>query len=305
MRHRAPRYRGVGERPRARAWCIGTVLTVLAAVIATAAAAPAGADFPITLTRGSRLLVQASINGRAVQALLDSAAEVTLIDARFASDLGLHGGQRVAGQGSGQAGFDAELIKGVTLGVFGVTLRDQEIAVADLGDVGTRLLGQRLDVILGREIFDAARLQIDIAGGRVRVMPRNSAPAGVRLELVSERGIETLPVTIEEHGPLRATFDLGNGSQVLIGATLAQRLHLLTDGRAVTQQRGGGLGGEGVRQVIQLRSLEVAGRTFTRVPAAIDAQPSAADVNLGISVLRHFLITTDFAAHQLWLEPRP
>jgi len=36
----------------------------------------------------------------------------------------------------------------------------------------------------------------------------------------------------------------------------------------------------------------------------IDAQPSAADLNVGISVLRHFLITTDFAAHAVWLEPR-
>jgi hypothetical protein len=86
---------------------------------------------------------------------------------------------------------------------------------------------------------------------------------------------------------------------VLVGAALAQRLRLLSDGRAVGSQRGGGLGGEGTRQLIRLRSLEVAGRTFADLPAAIDVQASAADVNLGVSVLRHFLITTDFAAHQL------
>jgi hypothetical protein len=50
--------------------------------------------------------------------------------------------------------------------------------------------------------------------------------------------------------------------------------------------------------------LELAGRRFERLPAAIDTQPSASDVNVGISVLRHFRITTDYAQHAIWLEPR-
>jgi hypothetical protein len=40
------------------------------------------------------------------------------------------------------------------------------------------------------------------------------------------------------------------------------------------------------------------------VPAAIDSQPSASDLNVGIDILRHFVITTDFAAHTVWLQPR-
>jgi hypothetical protein len=40
------------------------------------------------------------------------------------------------------------------------------------------------------------------------------------------------------------------------------------------------------------------------VTATIDAQPSASDVNIGVNVLRHFFITTDFKKHALWLEPR-
>jgi len=72
----------------------------------------------------------------------------------------------------------------------------------------------------------------------------------------------------------------------------------------VSTRRGGGLGGETERQTFVLRSLVIAGRRFEDVPAAIDAQPSATDLNIGISLLRHFLITTDFAAHAVWLEPR-
>jgi hypothetical protein len=46
----------------------------------------------------------------------------------------------------------------VRLEALGLSLRDQTVAVTDLTDVGQRLLGHRIDVILGREIFDAARL---------------------------------------------------------------------------------------------------------------------------------------------------
>jgi len=276
----------------------------LSIAVAVAASAAAGSSYPIVLTRGSRLLVQAHVNGHAVEALLDSAAEMTFVDPQFAKALKLSAGDSVTAQGSGRSAFDAGLIKGVELEVFGVNMKNQTVAVADLADVGTRLLGRRLDVILGREIFDAARLEIDIDGQRVTVVPRNGHPPGRRLGLTTERGVETVPVTLEHAGTVRAAFDLGNGSEVLVGSRLAERLHLLTDGRTVSTRRGGGLGGETERQTFVLRSLVIAGRRFEDVPAAIDAQPSATDLNIGISLLRHFLITTDFAAHAVWLEPR-
>ena len=44
--------------------------------------------------------------------------------------------------------------------------------------------------------------------------------------------------------------------------------------------------------------------TFRDVPAAIDPGETASDLNLGTSILRHFIITTDFAERAIWLEPR-
>jgi len=288
------------------AMLVGALMLLGVAPAALPGSPPAApGSYPVALTRGSRLLVDARVNGQAVKALLDSAAEATLIDPAFAGALKLASGTTVMGQGSGDASFDAALIKGVELQVFGVTLPDQTVAVTELADVGRRLLGQPLDVILGREIFDAARLRIDIEGRRITVMPRDTVPPGIRLELTTENGVETLPVRLEDAGEQRAVFDLGNGSEVLVGSKLAARLHLLTDGRQVSSARGGGLGGETSRQLIPLHSLEVAGRTFREVPAAIDSQPSAADLNIGVSILRHFVITSDFAAHTLWLQPRP
>jgi len=279
-------------------------LSALAAHPASAAPPVAGNTYPLTLTRGSRLIVAASVNGRPVSALLDSAAEATILDRDLARRLKLGAGQTVVGQGSGRASFDVTLVSGVTLEALGLTLGDQTVAVGDLSDVGRRLLGHRVEIILGREIFDAARVSIDINGRRIAVVPRDQEPPGVRLQLVTEHGVETIPVRVESGEPVRATFDLGNGSRVLIGAALATRMRLLVDGRTVTTDRGGGLGGEAMRQVITLRSIEIAGRQFRDVSAAVDPQPSASDVNVGIALLRHFRITTDFADRAVWLEPR-
>jgi len=298
--------RSLWQRITRQPWLVGILSGVLLLLCVRSDAAGTSTEngYPISLTRGSRLMVSVRINGRPVDALLDSGAEATLIDRQFAASLQLAGGSAATGHGSGESEFNASLVNGVRLQAFGLTLDDQTVAVTDLTDVGKRLLGHRLDVILGREIFDAARLRIDIEGRQISVVTRTDEPPGVKLALVTEHGIETVPVKVENRGPLRATFDLGNGSEVLVGAKLAARMHLLTDGRAVTTRDGGGLGGAQQRQAITLRTLEVAGRRFTDVPAAIDPQSTASDVNIGISILSQFIITTDFSKRAVWLEPR-
>ena len=283
----------------------GVVIWLLLLMVCAVSAAQDGARrYPLTLAAGSRLMIDAKINGHAVVALLDSAAEATLLDRKFAESLNLSGGQATAGQGSGQSTFSATLVDGVQLEAVGLSLANQTVAVADLTDVGHRLLGRPIEVILGREIFDASRLAIDIDGQRIAVVSRDQEPPGTRLELFTEHGVETVPARIEGGATVRATFDLGNGSEVLISDALARRMNLLADGREVRSSQGGGLGGETTRSVIKLRDLELAGRHFKEVEAAIDPQASASDLNLGISVLRHFRIVTDFANHAVWLEAR-
>jgi predicted aspartyl protease len=286
-------------------WRRAAVLALLALVTAAASAAQGAPDgYRLSLTRGSRLMIAVKINGRTVNALLDSAAEATIVDHTLAQAVHLDAGRAVVGHGSGRAAFGATLVSGVTLEALGLSLPNQTVAVADLSDVGRRLLGRPLDVILGREIFDAARLSIDIEGRRIRVVPRDREPPGMRLGLETQHGVETIAVRVEAGTPTRATFDLGNGSEVLLSTALALRMRLLSDGRPIAQETGGGLGGETSRQIITLRSLEVAGRQFKDVPAAIDPQASASDVNIGVAILRHFQITTDFAQHALWLDSR-
>src|SRR5512142_1063508 len=96
------------------------ICVAMGALMAVPAAA-GGTSYPLTLTAGSRLMVDARINGHPVRALLDSAAESTLIDRSIAASLQVSGGTAVTGQGSGAEKFAAAEVEGVTLEAFGCT----------------------------------------------------------------------------------------------------------------------------------------------------------------------------------------
>lgn len=252
--------------------------------------------------RGDRLYIPAQINGVVTEAVLDSAAEVTLLDDEFADRAGAGEGKTVKARGSGAGEAKAQLVEGVHVDAVGMKLPDVTVAVMDLDDVGQRLFGRKLDAIVGRELFDAGRLAIDIEGGTIRTLPSGGKPKGVRLPLQTFHGNETVPVSIEGNAPVRAEFDLGNGSDMLIGKAYAARLGLLD--REHAHEDGGGIGGAVKRRIVTLKSVRLAGVTFRNVRAAIDEQPNAADANVGVKLLRRFRIVTDFPQKAVWLQPR-
>ncbi|MBV8687270.1 MAG: aspartyl protease family protein [Alphaproteobacteria bacterium] len=261
------------------------------------AAAPA---HRIELTN-DRLFLPVEVDGVTVPGLLDSAAEVSAVDDGLARRLALRleGGDEVKGTGGTAR---VRFAGGVTLAAAGLRLAPATVAVLDLDEVVGRLVHRPTEVILGRELFDAGRLRIDISGGRIAAVPPGRAPRGVRLPLVTRKGVETFPVVVEGHPPVWADFDLGNGSEVLVGRAYAERIGLAAPGRIRGRKAGGGIGGAVERDLVVLETLRVAGRTFHDVPAAIDPLPNAADLNVGTAILKHFAITTDFPQHRLWLE---
>ena len=265
---------------------------------APAAATPLSTRLSVA---GDRLFIAATINDIAALALIDSAAATSIIDARFAARLRLGGGEVITARGTGIATTSATLIPGARIGVAGLTLHPKEVAVIDLSDVAARL-GQAIPLVLGRDLFDAARLGIDIDGAALTIVDRTMRPPGVRLSLASRRGIETVPVTIEGH-PGRADFDLGNGGTVLVGAAFAAR-HGLPGDRPTRVIAGGGIGGAAPQTSFNLHRFTIGGVDFADLDVAIDTSPTASDANVGVRLLRRFGIVTDFAARGVWLDFR-
>lgn len=251
--------------------------------------------------RNDRLFIPAAINGIETEALLDSAAELTIVDARYAEEIGLMKAGSAVARGTGGE-TEASFVEGVTLEAAGVRLENRTVAAIDLADVSARLIGSPVKLIVGRDLFDAARLQIDIDGRRIAAIGRDRRPRGVKLLMETHRGLLTMPVSIEGK-TVQADFDLGNGSEVLIGAEFAAKAGLDTPRRIVGQKAGGGLGGEVIRDLVVLSPLEIAGVGFRDVGAAIDRTPTAMDANIGVKILRNFSITVDYSEHAIWLEP--
>lgn len=271
------------------------MIRTLAMGMLLAAASQANAE-PLKFYNG-RLFITATINQVRTEALLDSGAEATMVDPALATKAKLPEGTAQVMKGSGGSA-SARIVEGATVGALGVQFHPEAVVVLDMGDLSTRLIKRPTQAIVGRELFDAARLKIDITRGEIRTLSRNSAPGGIRLPLTGHAGIEGIPV--KANGTLaQAEFDLGNGSDVLISRDMVKKLGLKIIGR----KAGGGIGAALNRDTVRLKTLEVAGRQFHDVLAAIDDQASHNDLNVGTAILRHFVITTDFKQRAVWLQP--
>ena len=262
----------------------------LLALSASAAAEP-------LLMHNGRLFIPATIAGVKTEALLDSGAEATLIDPALAAQAKLPEGKSVTMKGSGGEA-PARLVPNVKIEALGVTLEPEAVVVLDISDLSNRLIKRPTQAIVGRELFDAARLRINLQGGTIDHAAAEATPPGHRLELTAHAGIESVHVAVNGV-KANAEFDLGNGSDVMVSRAMAKKLGLKITG----QKAGGGIGGEIKRDTVTLDRLAVAGAIFRNVPAAIDDQPSANDLNIGTSILKNFLITTDFKQRAVWLEP--
>ena len=264
--------------------------------IALMATAPAAQAEPLKFFNG-RLFIPATVNRVSTEALLDSGAEATLVDPVLAAKAKLPEGKAQVIKGSGGAA-PAHIVEGVTVGALGIELHPDAVVVLDLTDLSKRLIKRPTHAIVGRELFDSARLAINISAGEISTVSRDVEPRGEKLPLTGHAGIEGIPV--KANGALaQAEFDLGNGSDVLISRQMVKKLGL----KIIGKKSGGGIGGALNRDVVRLNSLEVAGKTFHNVTATIDDQPSHNDLNVGTEILKNFAITTDFKDRAVWLQP--
>lgn len=247
---------------------------------------------------GDRLLVPVDVGGTRIEALLDSGAEVTVFDRATADQIGIGRGKEVEARGTGAGSVAAELVQDVSVTVLGRDIAIPTAAVIDLSDVGARLLGRPMPMVLGREFFDAGRVLIDIDRARLEWLPDSAMPTGERIPLSTEHGIETFPVRFGRSDTVNVDFDLGNGTGLLVSEALARKLNLAPVG----VEPGGGIGGAAPRTVVYVPELSIAGRSFCHVRAHVVPGLQVAG-NVGVGLLRQFVMVTDFPGRAVWLDP--
>jgi predicted aspartyl protease len=251
---------------------------------------------PLIVDHG-RLFIMAKINGVPTEALLDSGAEASLFDPALASEAHFAPGEKTTMKGSGGEQV-VTVVSNVKIEALGRTIPAAEVVVMDMTDLSIRLIKRPTRAIVGREIFDAGPIRIDLAKSEVQALDAGADPRGVRVPLTSHNGIETVPVTLGAESA-QAVLDFGNGTGVMIGKELAEKMKL----RVIGKMKGGGIGGEIERDVVKIPALTLADKTFHDVEASIDETSSRAELNIGTPILKHFVVTADFKGRSAWFEP--
>ncbi|MBU2168317.1 MAG: aspartyl protease family protein [Alphaproteobacteria bacterium] len=284
---------------------------VTAAHRMAAEGAPDSGAIRFDLYAGTRIYIPATVNGTQTEVLLDSGAEMTVLDLAFAESLGLELEGEVAAVGTGGVG-EARFARGVAVDLGGIAFVDRTVAVIDLAAIA-QALGRPLPVILGKDAFNALVVDIDFPARSLTFHePAGYVPpeGATELALVSSGAIRAVPVSIEGRPPVLFDFDTGNGGALILYPAYAEAEGLL-DGRSATTVMSGAVGGVRESGLATIGSLEIGGFEVSDIPTVFPpAGPSAVDAdrtagNIGMGVLGRFRLVTDFASNRLWLSATP
>ncbi|WP_426732684.1 aspartyl protease family protein [Myxococcus faecalis] len=265
---------------------------------------------PFEFFDDNRVFIPAKVNGKPTQVLLDSGAEMTVVDAAYARTLGLKTEGQVAAVGSGGQA-QAQFASGVDIGMGNLRLTGLTVAVIDLAPVA-RMLGHPLPVILGKEAFHQLVVDVDFPNRRVAFHDRAhfKPPAkAVRLPLVeSAGGQRAVQLSVEGRPAIPVLFDVGNGGALSLFPAYWEEARLL-EGRPSSKTLSGAVGGLRERDVATLKRIELAGVTLENVPTVFDDAGNSISTsdrllgNLGLGVLARFRMLTDYQTDTLMLVP--
>ncbi|HEX8704358.1 MAG TPA: aspartyl protease family protein [Myxococcaceae bacterium] len=257
---------------------------------------------------GNRIYIPATVNGQPVEVLLDSGADVTVLDKTFAERIGrqqIGSGVATGSGGEAAAGFATD----VTIAIGNLTLKAPKVAVIDLGDVSKRL-GTPLPVILGKDVFLQTIVDVDPSGPSIAFHdPTGFRPptGAVMVPLEPLGALRVVPVAVEGLPEAPMIFDLGNGGYMSLTPHFWQANRLLENRRSSTRSAGA-IGGESIHRVATLKSIRFAGVTFHDAPTEftspdveIDSDREAG--NVGMPLLGRFRLLIDFPGNRLYAIP--
>jgi hypothetical protein len=262
---------------------------------------------PFEFYNQEQIFVPATVNGRKLSLILDTGADISILDQATASGIGvsLSGALPVGGTG-GQATM--QLASGVTVTIGNLALSDITAGVMDLSGMAGQL-GHAMPMILGKEIFNELIVDLDFPNRRIAFHDPGhfAVPAGaVRVALGRHGENRTVPVSIEGREPIDFDFDLGNNSPVIIYPHYRDSARLLAQ-RRQSRSLSAGVGGIFSPACATLASITIGGLGLADVPAdfpepadsALNSDRSGG--NIGLPVFSRFRLVTDYARDAIWL----
>lgn len=261
------------------------------------------------------VFVQVRVNdSRPLWFILDSTAGSSVVNARLVKELRLRTAGKVKGT-SGEAAFEAELVRGVSLKLPGVEVPGLTLAAIPL-DAFASVLGRHVGGIVGYDLISQFVVEIDYAGKTLSLHAPSAyryAGAGDRLPVTfrDSKPFVDAWVTPQGRAPVKGRFEVATASSgaLLLNRPFVEKHRLLQTVSSASLGNTGGVGGLTRTLVGRVRSIRV-GRFEIAAPlvsfsqAAEGEQASAAfDGVLGGEVFRRFKLILDYTRRQIILEP--
>lgn len=265
------------------------------------------------LVEGRYVFLSGRLAGREASFLLDSGANVSVLDEGFARAASIDSSGRLLLEGT-TASQAAAVAGGLTVEIGALRLSQLTVVVTDLSGV-EQALGRPVPFILGKEAFNSLVVEIDYPGSRIAFHDPATfqvEPSAQLLPLVpGEAGNKLVELVIEHHPPALFALDTGSGSTLTLFKAYSEERQLLAGRMPRSERLLRGVGGGSAVTVATLERVALAGFTFHAVPVEFFAEESGAfhtrrvAGNLGAGLLDRFRVTFDFGGDRLFLVPGP
>lgn len=253
--------------------------------------------------------VDAEIAGRSAWVLVDSGAQTSVIDRRFAREMGLETAlspPMIAFGVNGAPQIGRSVGAPLRLGdLTAPGLRALELDLAGL----PAFAGKTIRMIVGRDLLRAAILEIDFAERRLAF--RRTAPILPPdvINVPVKRVRQALHADVEIEGVMvEVLIDTGASAGLALGAEAAERAGLLAPGRETRWSQSVTFGGVSHDRQITAHTVRFAERTIRDLPVQVfsASRPNLLpDGLLGVGLLERFRVVLDLAGGRLDLIPRP
>ncbi len=254
---------------------------------------------------GSHVGCTVTINGQAYAFLVDSGAQNVLVDSRVARSQHLVELGALEVRGAVRTG-GLHVARLPYLGIGAAALDDLVVSTIDLAPT---FGGPTIDGILGYPFFASGLVQLDFANGVMRFGPSDSfVPPGERLPLDVDREVPEATVRLNDAIDVPFIVDSGNGGEVLLYRPFVNAhpgVVPASGARSYTY----GVGGADATYRTHLERLTIGSVPFFRptvdvVQAGTGAFADRVDGgNLGLAILRNFVVTFDLANGAVYLAP--
>lgn len=248
------------------------------------------------------------IGDRTYRFLLDTGAQNILIDKRVAADLGLKAVGALEASGATRTGG----LQLATLDELDVGAGRLRNVVATTIDLGASTDGAfRIDGILGYPFFAASTVRLDLANRTMTLaVPGSLAPQGEKIPVQVDRAFPEAELRINETTEAPFIIDTGNAGELLLYKPFVDK-HPGIVPYTTNSRKSFGIGGETASYRSALDRIDFGSIPIYHADTDVMLATSGAFAdrfdagNVGLGLLRNFLITFDLANGAMYVVRAP